>query len=184
MLSNTSVVWQGRIELGMNDSCCFDAQCMMLWSYFGQQSQSSGFCASRAASSVLVHQAGAINGVSVIHSRRGICCLLSVIFAYAGVSMSLAGEHQLQNAATAVTAVLALRDLSLLPSITTSMVLKGLEEASLPGRFQVRALLPISSNQQAQVLQGQRHPLTDRGQWLRTSSGGEALPCQEAAPSC
>lgn len=74
-----------------------------------------------------------------------ICCLLSVIFAYAGVSMSLAGEHQLQNAATAVTAVLALRDLSLLPSITTSMVLKGLEEASLPGRFQVRALLPISS---------------------------------------
>ena len=72
-------------------------------------------------------------------------CVLSNIHAHVGVSMSLAGEHQLQNAATAVTAVLALRDLSLLPSLTTSMVLKGLEEASLPGRFQVRALLPAFS---------------------------------------
>ncbi|KAK9866749.1 hypothetical protein WJX84_003192 [Apatococcus fuscideae] len=57
-----------------------------------------------------------------------------------GVSISLAGEHQLQNAATAVTAVLALRDSGILPSMTTEMVLKGLQEASLPGRFQVGRL--------------------------------------------
>ena len=51
--------------------------------------------------------------------------------------MSLAGEHQLHNAATAITAVLALRDTGHLLTATTSSILKGLEQASLPGRFQV-----------------------------------------------
>ncbi|KAK9856133.1 hypothetical protein WJX84_011820 [Apatococcus fuscideae] len=57
-----------------------------------------------------------------------------------GASMSLAGEHQLHNAATAITAVLALRDTGHLLTATTSSILKGLEQASLPGRFQVGRL--------------------------------------------
>ena len=56
--------------------------------------------------------------------------------------MSLAGDHQLQNAATALTAFFALRDTGALLQATSADVLKGLERASLPGRFQVSSLQP------------------------------------------
>ena len=61
---------------------------------------------------------------------------------WAEARLRLVGAHQLDNAATAVTAALALaRDGY--PRITPSTVLAGLGAAALPGRFQV--LAPASS---------------------------------------
>lgn len=58
------------------------------------------------------------------------------------VRMQLVGKHQLDNAAAAVTAVACLRaeNEKFYGKITAGTITAGLEEASLPGRFEVRRL--------------------------------------------
>ena len=58
---------------------------------------------------------------------------------HAAVQSQLIGAHQAGNAATAVTAALELQRQAF-PNISPDTIARGLEAATLPGRFQVNRL--------------------------------------------
>ncbi len=58
----------------------------------------------------------------------------------AGIEMQLVGEHQRDNAVTAIGAALALRRQGFL-RLNVPAIVGGLRAASLPGRFQVRGCM-------------------------------------------
>ena len=93
--------------------------------------------------------------------------------------MSLAGEHQLQNAATALTAIFALRDTGALLQATSTTVLKGLEEASLPGRFQVCSNQAMSlANDKSNANCKGFHLLDRIDAWHKLSMMATLTPCK------
>ena len=58
----------------------------------------------------------------------------------ADVSVGMLGEHQLGNAATAMTAAAVLQQAGF-DNISQESMLQGISQAHLPGRFQVRAAI-------------------------------------------
>ena len=79
---------------------------------------------------------------TALHSRQaarsiGRCRMYGACtFGGAGVEMQLLGEHQRENAVTAIGAALALRRQGFL-RLDVPSILAGLQAASLPARFQV-----------------------------------------------
>lgn len=62
-------------------------------------------------------------------------------YAAAEVDMQLLGSVQLDNAATAITAAIQLRDDGF-PALSDDAICAGLAAATLPGRFQVSVVCP------------------------------------------
>ena len=61
----------------------------------------------------------------------------------ADVSVGMLGEHQLGNAATAMTAAAVLQQAGF-DNISQESMLQGISQAHLPGRFQVRSAVSVS----------------------------------------